>query len=162
MKTLVHVKQISFDEAKARAFAIRMRVFVREQGVAPEIELERDDRRAIHFLATVDGKAVGTARIVMRRGSAKIGRMAVLKQFRRNGVGARLLQRAVAVTRHLGARKIYLHAQVPVIGFYERVGFVCVGAVFEEAGIPHRKMVYKAKGTRREAEREDGRMRHKG
>jgi predicted GNAT family N-acyltransferase len=151
MKTIVHVKQISSEEAKAQAFAIRMRVFVREQGVAPEIELDRDDRRAIHFLATVDGKAVGTARIVMRRGSAKIGRMAVLKQFRRNGVGARLLQRAVAVTRHLGARKIYLHAQVPVIGFYERVGFVCVGAVFEEAGIPHRKMVYKAKGTRREA-----------
>jgi predicted GNAT family N-acyltransferase len=143
MKTIVHVKQISSEEAKAQAFAIRMRVFVREQGVAPEIELDRDDRRAIHFLATVDGKAVGTARIVMRRGSAKIGRMAVLKQFRCRGVGANLLRRAVAVARHLGARKIYLHAQVAVIGFYEELGFVCAGPIFHEAGIPHRKMVLK-------------------
>ena len=143
MKAIVQVKQISSEEAKAQAFAIRMRVFVREQGVAPEIELDRDDRRAMHFLATLDGKAVGTARIVMRRGSAKIGRMAVLKQFRRKGVGARLLRHAIAVARHLGARKIYLHAQVAVIGFYERLGFVCVGAVFDEASIPHRKMIWK-------------------
>ena len=143
MKTIVHVKQISSEEAKAQAFAIRMRVFVHEQGVAAEIELDRDDRRAMHLLATVGEKAVGTARIVMRRGNAKIGRMAVLKQFRRRGVGARLLRRAVALARHLGARKIYLHAQVPVIGFYERLGFICVGPVFEEARIPHRKMVWK-------------------
>ena len=139
---IVHVKQISSEEAKAQAFAIRMRVFVREQEVAPAIELDRDDRRAIHFLATVDGKAAGTARIVMRRDSAKIGRMAVLKQFRRKGVGARLLLRAIAVARHLGAPKIYLHAQVPVIGFYEKFGFICVGPVFDEAGIAHRKMVW--------------------
>jgi predicted GNAT family N-acyltransferase len=151
MKTLVHVKQISFDEAKARAFAIRMRVFVREQGVPAEIELDRDDRRAAHFLATIGEKAVGTARIVTRHGSAKIGRMAVLKSFRRNGGGANLLGRGFITARRLGATRIYLHAQVPVIGFYERLGFVCIGPVFDEAGIPHRKMVYKAKGTRREA-----------
>lgn len=149
MKTIVHVRQISSEEAKAQAFAIRMRVFVREQGVPPEIELDRDDRRAIHFLASVEGKAVGTARIVLRGGNAKIGRMAVVRSFRRKGVGARLLKRAVAAARHLGAQKIYLHAQVPVIGFYEMWGFVGAGPVFEEAGIPHRKMVWKkATGVR--------------
>jgi predicted GNAT family N-acyltransferase len=140
---MLHVKQISYDEAKAQAFAIRMRVFVREQGVPAEIELDDDDQRARHFIATASGRTVGTARLVLRRGDAKIGRMAVLKSFRHQGVGAKLLKHAVAVARRLGARKIYLHAQVPVIGFYEKQGFVCAGPIFEEAGIPHRNMVWK-------------------
>jgi predicted GNAT family N-acyltransferase len=134
MRTDFQVKQISSEEAKARAFAIRMRVFVREQGVPQEIELDADDARAIHLLAFGSGRAVGTARIVLRRGSAKIGRMAVLQSFRRKGVGKALLRRALAIARQRGAPKIYLHAQVPVIGFYEKQGFVCAGPVFEEAG----------------------------
>jgi predicted GNAT family N-acyltransferase len=138
---MIQIKQISPDEAKAQALPIRMRVFVREQGVPAEIELDDDDRRAIHFLALISGKAVGTARIVLGRGSVKIGRMAVLKNYRRRGVGARLLKRAVATAKKLGAGNIYLHAQVAVIGFYEKLGFSCVGPVFDEAGIAHRKMV---------------------
>jgi predicted GNAT family N-acyltransferase len=144
VKTIIQVKQISSDDAKVQAFAIRMRVFVREQGVPAEIELDRDDRRAIHFLASIFGKAVGTARVVTRRGNAKIGRMAVLKSHRSKGVGAKLLRRAVAAAKKLGARKIYLHAQVAVIEFYAKLGFRCVGPVFDEAGIAHRKMVYEA------------------
>jgi predicted GNAT family N-acyltransferase len=118
-----------------------MRVFVREQGVPKEIEMDRDDDRALHFLAFAAGKAVGTARIVMRHERAKIGRMAVLKGYRGRGVGKELLKRAVAAARRRRAQTIYLHAQVPVIGFYEILGFQCVGRVFEEAGIPHRKMI---------------------
>ena len=143
MKTVIQVKQISSDEAKAQAFAIRMRVFVREQRVPAAIELDRDDDRAIHFLATSDGRAVGTARVVSHHSSAKIGRMAVLKSYRDKGVGKKLLHRAVATAKKLGVRTIYLHAQVPVIEFYEKLGFRCVGAIFDEAGIPHRKMVLK-------------------
>ena len=143
MKRIFQVKQISTEEAKGRAFAIRLRVFVREQSVPAEIELDEDDRHAIHLIALASGRAVGTARIVMRRQSAKIGRMAVLKSFRRRGAGAQLLARAVLTARRRGAQKIYLHAQVPVIGFYEKMGFVCAGPVFSEAGIPHRKMVWK-------------------
>ncbi|HSF59257.1 MAG TPA: GNAT family N-acetyltransferase, partial [Candidatus Binatia bacterium] len=86
-------------------------------------------------------KAVGTARLVMRHRNAKIGRMAVLKTFRGRGVGRNLLTRAVATAKKQGAKNIYLHAQVPVIGFYEAMAFRCVGPVFKEAGIPHRKMV---------------------
>ena len=143
MKTVIQIKQISSDEAKAQALAIRMRVFVREQRVPAAIELDRDDDRAIHFLATSEGKAVGTARVVLHHGSAKIGRMAVLKSCRGKGVGKKLLRRAIATAKKLGARTIYLHAQVPVIEFYEKLGFRCVGAVFDEAGIPHRKMILK-------------------
>jgi predicted GNAT family N-acyltransferase/gamma-glutamylcyclotransferase (GGCT)/AIG2-like uncharacterized protein YtfP len=139
----VRVGKISSKEDLKKAFAIRMRVFVKEQGVPSDIELDRDDQRAVHFLATVSDKAIGTARIVMRRDSAKIGRMAVLKNYRRNGVGTKLLKRAVVTAKKLGAQKIYLHAQVAVIGFYERLDFRSVGRVFDEAGIPHRKMVFR-------------------
>lgn len=120
-------------------------MFVEEQGVPEDIELDSDDRRAIHFLALASGRAVGTARLVTRRRAAKIGRMAVLKTYRSKGVGRKLLQHAVATARKRGVRKIYLHAQVAVIGFYEKLHFRCVGPVFDEAGIPHRKMTYEAK-----------------
>ena len=89
MSTTIYVRTVSSKKALAKAFAIRVRVFVKEQGVPHEIELDRDDERATHFLAVQSGKAVGTARVVMRRGSAKIGRMAVLKSYRRKGLGKR-------------------------------------------------------------------------
>jgi predicted GNAT family N-acyltransferase len=146
-KMTVQVKRVSSKNELAKALSIRLRVFVREQGVPEEIEWDDDDRRAIHFLALVSGKAVGTARLVMRRGGAKIGRMAVLKSYRRKGIGKKLLKRSIETANRRGAQKIYLHAQVPVIGFYETRGFRCVGPVFKEAGISHRKMILK----RREA-----------
>jgi predicted GNAT family N-acyltransferase len=141
-KAGLSIKAVSSEEERKAAYAIRLRVFVNEQKVPREIELDRDDAHASHFLAVDSGKAVGTARVVLRRGNAKIGRMAVLKPHRRKGLGTRLLERAVRTARRSGAKKIYLHAQVAVIGFYEKFGFRCVGPVFDEAGIPHRKMIF--------------------
>jgi predicted GNAT family N-acyltransferase len=141
MKIARRVERVSSKSKREKALAIRKRVFVREQGVPEEIEMDRDDERAIHFLAFDSGKAVGTARLVIRQSSAKIGRMAVLKNYRGKGIGTKLLRRAIVTARRQGAQSIYLHAQVPVIGFYEALAFRCVGPVFEEAGIPHRKMV---------------------
>ena len=141
MKQPIIVKRVTSQAELVQVLAIRIRVFVKEQHVPAEIELDRDDQWAVHFLALVSGKAVGTARVVMSHGRAKIGRMAVLKTYRRRGIGAALLKRAIAAAKRLRARKIYLHAQVAVIGFYERMGFRAVGRVFDEAGIPHRKMI---------------------
>ena len=151
-KSDLQVRRVTCETELKQAFAIRMRVFVREQGVPADIELDRDDRRAIHFLAFADKKAIGTARIVIHRGSAKIGRMAVIKKYRRRGVGAKLLQRAIATAKRLRPKKIYLHAQVAVSGFYEKFKFIPVGPIFDEAEIPHRKMVLgKAIGIRQQA-----------
>ena len=139
----VTVKRVSNEAELHRAYAIRIRVFVKEQGVPREIELDDDDRKAIHFIATAGARAVGTARVVLHRDGAKIGRMAVLKSFRRRGAGAKLLARAIAAARRMKARKIYLHAQVAVSGFYQRMNFQPVGPVFDEAGIAHRKMIWR-------------------
>jgi predicted GNAT family N-acyltransferase len=141
MKLTVRIKSVSAKEDLRKAFAIRRRVFINEQEVPEEIELDRDDARALHLIAFTAGKAVGTARLVLRYSVAKIGRMAVLKSYRGKGIGKKLLKRAIIAARSRGARKIYLHAQLPVIGFYEGLGFRPIGPVFKEANIPHRKMI---------------------
>jgi predicted GNAT family N-acyltransferase len=135
------VQKISSKAELEKAFRIRFRVFVHEQGVPGEIEIDEADHDAVHFLACVGEKAVGTARVVITDEGGKIGRMAVLKRFRHKGVGKKLLDRAVAAARKSGAQEIYLHAQVPVIPFYESSGFKAIGRIFDEAGIPHRKMI---------------------
>jgi predicted GNAT family N-acyltransferase len=139
----VLVKRIGTEAELARAYSIRLRVFVKEQGVPREIELDDDDRWATHFLAFVGPRAIGTARVVLDHDTAKIGRMAVLKSYRRRGVGAKLLTRAIAAARQKKARKIYLHAQVAVSRFYRSLNFYSVGPVFDEAGIAHRKMIWR-------------------
>ena len=137
----IKIKRVSSQLELVQAFTIRIRVFVQEQRVPAEIELDSDDQRAIHFLAIKSGKVAGTARVVLKHGNAKVGRMAVLKSYRHRGVGAALLKRAILAAKRLHARRIYLHAQLAVIGFYQRLGFRAVGRDFDEAGIAHRKMI---------------------
>lgn len=119
--------------------AIRECVFVREQSVPAELEWDGEDQGAIHFLAVdANGLAIGTARLLP---SGQIGRMAVLPQWRRRGVGSALLQAALAVASEPGQPAPFLNAQTAVIDFYQRHGFVPEGGEFMEAGIPHRRMV---------------------
>lgn len=146
----MNIRRVSSERDLKKAFAIRLRVFVKEQGVPLEVELDRDDKTALHLLAEVAGKAAGTARIVLRRRSAKIGRMAVLKSYRNIGIGKALLKKAIEMAKLRGAQRIYLHAQLPVVGFYQAMGFRSVGPVFTEAAIRHRKMIFTSEVQRRE------------
>ncbi|HZY58356.1 MAG TPA: GNAT family N-acetyltransferase [Candidatus Binataceae bacterium] len=124
----------------AAAYSIRRRVFIEEQGIDETIEHDIDDLSAIHVLALRDAQPVGCGRMVESAAGAKIGRMAVLPECRGGGIGRQVLDYLVAAARQRGARLAYLHAQVPVEGFYLKRGFRPVGEVFEEAGIPHRRM----------------------
>ena len=138
---LTLVRKVVSQEELNRARSIRLRVFVKEQNVPREIELDADDQRAVHFLAFIAGRAVGTARVVINGKQAKVGRMAVLKSFRKKGVGRELLEQSLKLAWKKGVKSLILHAQVPVVGFYEKRGFRCLGRTFMEAGIPHRKMI---------------------
>jgi len=138
---MARIRRIVSEKELQRAFTIRLRVFVHEQGVPEEIELDEDDRRATHLLASVGSRPVGTARLVVTGAKAKIGRMAVLKSYRGQGIGKALLKTAVALARKRRAKTIYLHAQASVVGFYEKLSFRPVGRVFMEAGIAHRRMI---------------------
>jgi len=124
----------------ARLRAVREAVFVREQGVPQELELDEFDALAHHVLAeSGDGSAVGTARLLA---DGHIGRMAVLRDWRGCGIGSGLLGALLEQARSLRMPQVVLYAQTHALPFYARHGFVAEGAVFVEAGIPHQVMLY--------------------
>ncbi len=124
----------------AAVFALRFEVFVGEQGVPPEIELDAEDAQAMHLIAEVDGVVVGCARVILHDGCAHIGRLAVTKGWRGRGIGAAICRFAVERCRISGCVRVGLHAQRHAVGFYEKLGFRPRGEIFLEAGIEHVEM----------------------
>ena len=122
------------------AYAVRHQVFVEEQAVPPALERDEFDDLAIHLVALRGDDVVGTLRIVVSGGSAKIGRMAVLAAERNAGIGSRLMERAIEVARTMNVKEITLHAQLTAKEFYEKLGYCAEGDIFEEAGIAHVSM----------------------
>ena len=117
--------------------ALRREVFIVEQGVPEELEWDEYDAVSVHALALIDGEAVGCGRLLP---DGHIGRMAVRKAFRRQGVGRALLDSLVTAAIGRGLSLLQLHAQTHAEGFYAQAGFVAEGDEFGEAGIPHRRM----------------------
>jgi predicted GNAT family N-acyltransferase len=118
--------------------ALRTRVFVREQGVAPEIEQDDVDAVAVHAVGRDDaGRVVATGRLFERDGRGVIGRMAVDAGARGSGHGAAVLAVLHAEARRWGLPEVEIHAQLGARGFWERAGYTAVGGEFEEAGIRH-------------------------
>ncbi|MGH7932743.1 MAG: GNAT family N-acetyltransferase [Candidatus Binataceae bacterium] len=135
--TVIEIK----DRARMdQAYAIRRRVFIEEQHVPEEIELDADDARALHALALDGSIAVGCGRMLTRPDHAKIGRMAVLRERRGEGIGRLVLEFLMEAARQRGCRKAVLDAQLTAEGFYRRNGYVAKGEPFEEGGIMHRQM----------------------
>ena len=131
-----------WPEAETDAFLVRHQVFIEEQGVPAELELDELDQAASHALAYQGGNCIGTARLVdLGDGRFQIGRMAVLTPFRDLGVGKQILRNLINLAQSCGSKTIILHSQVTAIPFYEKVGFLAQGPVYEEAGIPHRNMM---------------------
>ncbi|RLK45093.1 hypothetical protein C7417_1100 [Cupriavidus plantarum] len=127
-----------WSEARERASAIRFTVFVEEQRVPQELELDEWDEQCWHALALrADGTAVATGRLLP---DGHIGRMAVLASARGTGVGFKVLQALMAKAAELGYRELALNAQTHAAPFYARAGFVQVGGEFDDAGIPHVEM----------------------
>ncbi|AVI62767.1 GNAT family N-acetyltransferase [Halomonas sp. GFAJ-1] len=119
------------------ASAIRCTVFIEEQRVPQEEEWDGRDAECRHFLATLNGQPVGTARLLP---DGHIGRVAVLPSARGTGIGYQLMEAAIQAAREAGHAKAELSAQLHALAFYERLGFVAYGEIFMDAGIPHRDM----------------------
>lgn len=134
---MLTTETLRWDAARTEASPIRFTVFVDEQKVPAEIELDEHDAACLHVIARDDGQAVGTGRLLP---DGHIGRMAVLRDWRGRGVGAAMLSTLMDAARARGDREVVLSAQVHALGFYRRFGFVPEGAEYLEAGIVHQDM----------------------
>lgn len=134
---MTRIELLGWEEARTEAARIRTVVFVEEQRVPPEIEMDEKDATCVHALAWLEGRAVGTGRLLP---DGHIGRMAVLRECRARGIGSAILERLVEEARRRGMREAVLAAQTHALGFYARHGFTPLGGVFDEAGIPHQEM----------------------
>lgn len=136
----VTVEEVVSQSDFAICMAIRMEVFVFEQDVPADVEWDAFDRTSTHFFARADGKPVATARLRDEKGTAKIERMAVRKDYRGKGVGDALLNKVMETAKARNLSKARVSAQDHAIPFYEKLGFAVTGEGYMEAGIPHHAM----------------------
>src|SRR5687767_695059 len=144
----ISIVPVQNDGELAQALAIREVVFIEEQHVPGDVERDADDARAYHVLAMEGGHAIGTGRVVFlpepppgESGSwGRVGRMAVLQASRKGGVGTKILHALEEEARRRAVNGIMLHAQLIALDFYKRHGYLPLGAVFQEAGMPHLMM----------------------
>jgi predicted GNAT family N-acyltransferase len=141
------VEVVSDKAALDAAIEVRHEVFVEGQGVPENRELDGRDGAATHFLARDGDEVVGTARLREYHDgegseprTAKVERVAVREARRGEGWGARIMTAVEEHAREAGYEQVSLHAQVPVVEFYQRLGYEAHGERFEDAGIPHREM----------------------
>ena len=140
MKELTY-KFVENETELKGAFAVRRQVFVEEQGVAGELEFDKDDREALHMVVKDGQGVVGTARVLFfTDNQAKLERIAVLKLLRRRGIGRGIISFLDEELQNRGVEQVILHAQCVAAAFYRACGFAETGSTFWEVGIKHIKM----------------------
>jgi len=129
------VIEAAWERDAAAIRSVRRRVFVEEQGIPENLEWDGRDADGCHVLAIAGpDEAVATGRLLA---DGRIGRMAVLREWRGRGIGSALLERLQCCAQDRGLRQVYVHAQLDVAGFYSRAGFQAYGQPFTTAAIPH-------------------------
>ena len=136
-----HLVVGSWQDLRDRAAQVRFVVFIEEQKVPAELELDELDAECVHAVIEIDDQPVATGRLCP---DGRIGRMAVLKEFRDQGLGSEILQALISAAEMRGQHETYLHSQLHALGFYAQHSYVAEGPEFEDAGIAHRQMRRKA------------------
>jgi len=141
----MNVFEITTQEDLQREFDIRIRVFVEEQKVPKEEEIDSYDHlggECYHFLVTTnEDQAIGTGRVRLVDGIGKLQRVAVLEEYRSHGIGRIIIQALEDKAKELGASTVKLDGQIQAQGFYEKLGYEVKSGVFLDAGIEHVLMV---------------------
>ena len=136
----MRIERATFESHHADIRHVRLAVFVDEQSVPLELELDDRDPLCVHLVAYDDsGAPVGTGRLDVDYGG-KIGRVAVLGRARRRGVGTALMSRLHELAASAGLGSVWCNAQISALAFYEELGYRSVGERFDEAGIEHVRM----------------------
>ncbi len=134
-------KLVASDSELKEAFEVRKKVFVEEQGIAEYLEFNGNDRQALHMVVMDGERVIGTARVLfLATNQAKLERMAILKPFRRKGIGRRLIYYLNEELSKRQVEQVVFHTQYSVVAFYKSCGFEEWGSPFWEVGIKHIKM----------------------
>jgi predicted GNAT family N-acyltransferase len=128
------------NEEMNSVFQVRRIVFIDEQNVPEDLEIDDLEESSTHFLAMDGERAVGAGRFRIKDGYGKIERICVLKEERGRKIGQLLMSRIEEHARKLEMQTVKLEAQVHAIPFYEKLGFEVCSDEFMDAGIPHRLM----------------------
>lgn len=132
------LRSTTWEKDKAALSSIRRTVFIEEQRVPEELEWDEYDKSSLHILITLkDNTPIATGRM---KPDGHIGRMAVLEEFRKTGIGTVIMKELLTEANKLKLKKLYLHAQTVAIPFYEKLGFTTCSDIFMDAGIPHKSM----------------------
>jgi predicted GNAT family N-acyltransferase len=140
MKNNLKVEIVKWIDDQAQLKNIREKVFIQEQKVTPELEWDGMDEKAIHFLVFKDEKAIGCARAIVIKSRMQLGRMAVLKEYRGQGAGSTLIDKAIVTAKLKQLSGIHISAQCNAINFYVKFGFEVMGDTYLDAEILHRDM----------------------
>ncbi len=140
MKNNLKVEIVKWIDDQAQLKNIREKVFIQEQKVTPELEWDGMDEKAIHFLVFKDEKAIGCARAIVIKSQMQLGRMAVLKEYRGQGAGSTLIDKAIVTAKLKQLSGIHISAQCNAINFYVKFGFEVMGDTYLDAEILHRDM----------------------
>ncbi|MBD3609489.1 MAG: GNAT family N-acetyltransferase [Gammaproteobacteria bacterium] len=135
---MIQIKTVNWQSEHTKIREIRRRVFIHEQHVPEALEWDGRDTSATHALAYKSRQAIATGRLL---DDGHIGRMAVLENYRHQGIGSQVLQHLVQLATHNGSQQVILSAQVQAIPFYQAHGFSTQGETYLDAGIPHQDMV---------------------
>ena len=139
------VRPARWQADEAAIARVRRAVFIEEQGVPEALEWEAWDGNCAWFVAEAgEGTIIGIGRLTPE---GRVGRMAVLLQWRGRGVGSALLAASLSEARGRGQRRVELSAQSRAVPFYERHGFSAIGDEYLDAGIPHRTMTLELGAT---------------
>jgi predicted GNAT family N-acyltransferase/mRNA-degrading endonuclease toxin of MazEF toxin-antitoxin module len=135
------IKKAETEKELKDAQEVRRKIFIEEQGISPELDLDGEDVKSDHLMVYIDDKPVATLRIRYINNKAKIERMAVLLELRGRGIGRQIMEFAFSyLVEEKMIREMVLNAQIQVKSFYEKLGFKQKGNIFEEVGIKHIEM----------------------
>lgn len=136
------VIQVTNEKQKQHAYFVRKKVFVEEQKVPIELEIDDLEEEATHFVLYHNEEAVGAGRLrTIEDNIGKVERICVLAPYRGKGAGKLLMEEIEKFAKKLQLSKLKLNAQITAIPFYEKLGYTVISEEFMDAGIPHKTMI---------------------
>jgi len=136
----LNIRKAKNSSDLSNLFEVRKKVYVDELNVPIELEFDEYDETAFHFVVEVDDFIVGTARLVVLDNEGNIGRVCILKDFRRKGLGTKLITSIIHASINMGLDRLIVEAKINALSFYKKIGFVTEGNEYLEVGVPHKKM----------------------